>query len=357
MTAAGLVRSCGVHSNKSFRLRRAVGVACLSVTAALRLVASPVGEMTDAAKNLLSALTPEQRAKATFSAEADERQNWHFIPKDRLGLTLKEMTPAQRHLAYGLLNSGLSSKGYLKATTIMSLEQILQEMEGPGRKFPRDPELYHFSVFGAPDVHGTWGWRVEGHHLSLNFTLVDGAFGACTPSFMGTNPGEVKNGSRAGLRVLGAEEDLGRALVKSLDESQRGEAVFSKIAPEDVVTGAARVAAITNTVGVFVGQMNAGQQAIVDQLLREYCGRVRPDLASLDLAQIDAAGRDRIRFAWAGGFEKGEKHYYRLQGPTFLLEYDNTQNEGNHAHSVWRNFANDFGRDVLKTHLEQSHAK
>lgn len=322
-----------------------------------RLLGSPVEEMTEAARNFLNALTPEQRAKASFAWEADERQNWHFIPKDRLGLTLKEMTPAQRHLAYGLLNSGLSSKGYLKATTIMSLEQILQEMEGPSRRFPRDPELYHFSVFGTPDVRGTWGWRVEGHHLSQNFTLVNGSFAAGTPNFMGTNPGEVKKGPRAGLRVLGAEEDLARALVKSLTDGQRQQAIFSTIAPEDVVTGAARVAAITNPVGVLVGEMDAGQQAIVGQLLQEYCGRLRAELSASDLAKIDAAGRGLIRFAWAGGLERGQKHYFRLQGPTFLLEYDNTQNEANHAHSVWRDFNNDFGRDLLQAHLDRAHRK
>lgn len=322
-----------------------------------RLVAAPVEEMTAAAKNFLAALSPEQKAKASFAMDADERQNWHFIPKDRLGLTLKEMNPAQRHLAYGLLNSALSTQGYLKATTIMSLEQILQEMEGAGRRFPRDPELYHFSIFGTPDSRGTWGWRVEGHHLSQNFTIVDGTFAAATPNFMGTNPGEVKKGPRAGLRVLGVEEDLARALVKSLDDAQRKEAVFSTLAPEDVVTGAARVAAITNTVGVLVSQMNAGQQVIVEQLLKEYCGRLRPEFATSDLAKIDAAGRSLIRFGWAGGFERGEKHYFRLQGPTFLLEYDNTQNDANHAHSVWRDFGNDFGRDVLKAHLDASHQK
>ncbi len=313
--------------------------------------------MTGAARNFLAALTPEQRAKATFAVDADERQNWHFIPKERLGLTLKEMAPAQRHLAFALLNSGLSSKGYVKATTIMSLEQILQEMEGPNRRFPRDPELYHFSIFGTPDAGGTWGWRVEGHHLSQNFTIVDGAFASATPNFMGTNPGEVKQGPRAGLRVLGAEEDLARSLVKSLTEAQRQQAVFSQLAPEDIVTGAARVAAITNQVGVMVGELNLGQQSIVDQILREYCGRLRGELAAADLARLDAAGRGQIRFGWAGGLERGEKNYFRLQGPTFLLEYDNTQNDANHAHSVWRDFEKDFGRDVLKAHLERGHQK
>ena len=328
-----------------------------ALSIATRLLATPVEEMTSAARNFLAALTPEQRAKATFAMNADERQNWHFIPKERLGLTLKEMTPPQRHLAYGLLNTALSSKGYVKATTIMSLEQILQDMEGPNRKFPRDPELYHFSIFGNPDAQGTWGWRVEGHHLSQNFTIVDGTFAAATPNFMGTNPGEVKKGPRAGIRVLGVEEDLARALVKSLDEAQRQEAVFSKQAPDDIVTSAARVAAITNTVGLPVARMNAGQQVIVEQILKEYCGRLRGEIATADLAKIDAAGRGAIRFGWAGGFERGERHYFRLQGPTFLLEYDNTQNDANHAHSVWRDFNNDFGRDVLKAHLEANHQK
>ena len=320
-----------------------------------RLVASPVDEMTQAARNFLAALTPDQQAKAMFPWDADERQNWHFIPKDRLGLTLKEMTSAQRHLAYGLLNSALSSKGYLKATTIMSLEQLLQEMEGPSRRFPRDPELYHFSIFGTPAVQGTWGWRVEGHHLSQNFTLVDGTFASATPNFFGTNPGEVKQGPRAGLRVLGAEEDLARSLVKSLSEAQKSQALFSEKAPDDVVTGSARVAAITNQVGVLVQDLNAGQRAIVDQLLREFCGRLRSELAAVDLAKIDAAGRGQIRFAWAGGLERGQKHYFRLQGPTFVLEYDNTQNDANHAHCVWRDFVNDFGRDILREHLQRGH--
>ena len=330
-------------------------VAGLVATVWLR--ATPVAEMTEAAQAFLAALGPEQRAKAVFPWEADERENWHFIPKDRLGLTLKDMTPAQRHLAYGLLNSGLSSKGYLKATTIMSMEQILQDMEGAKRRFPRDPELYHFSIFGTPDAHGTWGWRVEGHHLSQNFTIVNGTVASATPNFLGTNPGEVKQGPRAGLRVLGAEEDLARALVKSLTDEQRKVAVFSAIAPEDVLTLAARVAVITNTVGILADQLNAGQQVMLDQLLREYSGRLRGELATADLAKIEAAGLHRLRFAWAGGLERGDLHYFRLQGPTFVLEYDNTQNGGNHAHSVWRDFRNDFGRDVLKAHLLRDHQK
>ena len=324
---------------------------------AFRLPASPADDMASAANAFLSALTPEQKAKAAFAFDSSERENWHFIPRDRNGLPLKEMTPAQRHLAYGLLNSGMSSRGYGKAVTIMSLEQILQDMEGPSRRFPRDPELYFVSVFGSPGTKGAWGWRVEGHHLAINFTLVDGAVVAGTPSFMGTNPGEVRTGSRAGLRVLGTEEDTGRTLVKSLNDDQRQVAVVNAKAPDDVLTAAAAVADIGPAKGLRVAEMNAGQRALLRQIIEEYVGRLRGELAAADLQQIDAAGMDSIVFAWAGGLERGQGHYYRIHGPTFLLEYDNTQNEANHVHAVWRDFKGDFGRDILAEHLKASHGK
>jgi hypothetical protein len=321
------------------------------------LATTPVEDMTAAAQNLLAALNDEQRGKAVFELKDDERLNWHFIPKERKGLTLKEMSSAQRHLAYGLLSAGLSHRGYLKATTIMSLEQILQEMEGAGRKFPRDPELYHVSIFGKPSATGTWGWRVEGHHLSVNFTIVDGQVGAATPSFMGTNPAEVRQGSRAGLRVLGVEEDLARELVKSLSTEDRKNALIDVKAPDDIITAASRKAEIKDPKGLPLSKLSAKQREIAMKVIREYVGRVRPELASADLAKIEKADTGKILFAWAGGLEKGEKHYYRLHGPTFLLEYDNTQNDANHVHAVWRDLQNDFGLDLLGEHYEKSHTK
>jgi hypothetical protein len=317
----------------------------------------PVEEMADAARNFLAALSEDQRAITRFEFGADERENWHFVPKERKGITLGALKPAQRHLAQALLSSGLSSRGYVKATTIMSLEQILQELEGPNRRFPRDPELYHVSIFGTPDAKGTWGWRVEGHHLSVNMTLVEGRFAAGTPSFMGSNPGRVKAGAHAGLRVLGAEEDLARELVLLLDADQRKVAIISADAPDDVLTLAARKAVLAETNGLPVGRMDAAQRALVDRLLGEYVGRLRPELAEQDLAKITAAGRERILFAWAGGTAPGQRHYYRLHGPTFLLEYDNTQNDANHVHAVWRDFENDFGRDLLREHYARDHKK
>ena len=327
------------------------------VLLAVRMLATPAGEMGAAANAFLSALTPEQKLKATFAFDAAERENWHFIPKDRNGLPLKEMTPAQRHLAYSLLSSGLSHRGYGKAVTIMSLEQILQDMEGPNRRFPRDPELYYVSVFGTPADKGSWGWRVEGHHLAINFTVVDGAVVAGTPSFMGTNPGEVRTGGRAGLRVLGVEEDVARTLVKSLTEEQRRQAVVNPKAPDDILTVAAAVADIGPAKGLRLSEMDATQRELVRKVIEEYVGRLRGELAAADLQQINAAGLDQVVFAWAGGLELGQGHYYRIHGPTFLFEYDNTQYDANHVHAVWRDFKGDFGRDVLADHLRASHGK
>lgn len=323
--------------------------------AAVRLAAGPVEEMTAAAKTFLDALADDQKSVATFEFKADERENWHFVPKERKGITIGSLKPAQRHLAFALLGSGMSQRGFTKATTIMSLEQILQDLEGPNRTFPRDPELYHVSIFGTPDAKGTWGWRFEGHHLSLNFTIAGGKFAAATPSFMGTNPAEVRKGPRTGLRVLAAEEDIARDLLESLDADKRKAAVILEIAPNDILTLAARKAEIGEPKGLAVADMSPAQAKLVDALINEYVGRLRGDLAAGDLEKIDKAGRGKIRFAWAGAAKRGEKHYYRIHGPTFLLEYDNTQNDGNHVHAVWRDFENDFGRDLLGEHYRNAH--
>ena len=310
-------------------------------------------EMAEAAQHWLASLTAEQRAAATFELKAGERLNWHFIPRARLGLPLKQMTPAQRHLAQGFLATALSHRGYLKATTIMSLEQVLLEIE-QGKGPTRDPELYYFSVFGVPAAKGTWGWRVEGHHLSLNFSLVEGEPVSVTPSFMGSNPAEVREGPRQGLRVLGREQDLGLALMRSLTEAQRKVAVLSETAPADVVSGTNRVTDPLKPLGLPASQLNEAQREQLKALVSEYVRRYRPELADQDLKQMAAAGAEQIYFAWAGGTEPGQGSYYRVQGPTFLLEYDNTQNNANHIHTVWRDFTRDFGGDLLKRHYEET---
>ena len=338
-----------MNRNLSLRASFAFMVVALFSTSTLR-AHGPAGEMADAANNFLVTLDKDQQAKAIYEFKADERQNWHFVPIERKGLPVKELRPEQRPLAHALLASALSQRGLIKADTIMSLEKILFDMEGANRRFPRDPELYFVTIFGKPSTNSTWGWRWEGHHLAMNFTLVNGQEIAATPSFLGTNPAEVKDGPRKGLRVLSAEEDLGRELIKSMSAEQKAAAIFAKAALSDVVTLDKKKVQPLQPGGLAAAGMNAEQKAILKKLIEEYVRRYRPELASADLAKIEQAGLDKISFAWAGGEELGQGHYYRVQGPTFLIEYDNTQNNNNHIHAVWRDFNGDFGEDILARH-------
>jgi hypothetical protein len=310
-------------------------------------------DMAAAANNLLAALAPEQQSKISFEFKDEERYNWHFIPRARKGLPLKDMTHAQRPLAHALLSTGLGQRGYVEAVTIISLEQILKDIEkgtGPNR----DPELYFFSIFGKPGPKGTWGWRVEGHHVSLNFTVVDGRATAGGPAFFGSNPGEVRDGPRKGLRVLAAEEDIGRQLVTSLDESQRKTAILPGAAPGEIITKNDRKAMLTDDKGIAVSALTPPQRQALMSLIDLYARRLRTEMAEQDLRKLMDAGVEKVRFAWAGGLERGQPHYYRIVGPTFLIEYDNTQNNANHIHTVWRDLTNDFGEDVLKKHYDQT---
>jgi len=311
--------------------------------------------MADAANNFLASLMPEQKTKGVYEFKDEQRFDWHFIPKPRKGLPFKEMTTPQRLLGHALLNSGLSQRGYMKAATIMSLEQILYEIEN---KAPhRDADLYYVTIFGQPGKD-PWGWRVEGHHLSLNFVVAGDEVLSVTPSFFGSNPGQILSGPRKGLRVLGGEEDLGRELAKSLSAEQRQLALVTNVAPRDIITGADRKARALEPLGIAVARFSTSQQELLLTLLKEYVFRYRPEIAESDLKTIQAAGYEKIHFAWAGGLNPGEGHYYRIQGPTFLMEYDNTQDKANHIHTVWRDLRNDFGEDLLRKHYEQSpHAK
>jgi hypothetical protein len=312
--------------------------------------------MLTAANRLLQALTPEQRAQATFSFDAAERMRWNFIPDEtfpRNGLPLKAMSAAQRTAAHELLKTGLSERGYMTYTQIMALEKILQVVEQPPR-FARDHEAYRFSMFGTPAAKGTWGWRVEGHHISLHFTVVDGNV-ASTPTFAGSNPAEVRDGADKGKRVLGLLEDTGRTLVTALDDTQRASATLNAVAPNEILTGNTLDINPLNPPGIKASTLNASQRDALMKVIDAYAGLMAPDIAADRLAKIKAAGVENLTFAWAGPVERGKKHYYRVQGPTFLIEFDNTQNDGNHVHSVWRDFKGDFGRDLLREHIRASH--
>ncbi len=314
-------------------------------------------EMAEAAKVLLDTLSDEQKAKAHFEKTTDpERENWHFIPKPfegegmRGGLPLKEMRADQKHLAYALLSTGLSHRGYMTALQIMSLERVLWELENADK---RDTEMYYFSIFGDPGSDA-WGWRVEGHHLSMNFTVADGEVASVTPNFYASNPGEIKEGPRKGLRVLAGEEDVARSLVKSLSDEQRAKAVIEEKAPKEILTEANSTAESLGDAGIAAGDLDKKQAKQLKQLIHVYANRIRPDVAKEELAKIEEE-MDKVVFAWAGGLEMGQPHYYRVQGPSFLLEYANTQNNAYHVHAVWRDFEGDFGRDVLREHYQRDH--
>ena len=317
-------------------------------------VAKASSEMATAAKRFLDSLSPEQLDTAGFAFTDNERVNWHFIPKPRKGLTLKDMSDDQRTLAKALLSSGVSSSATTKIMTIMSLENILRDME-QGKGPRRDPEMYYFSVFGRPGDGKPWGWRVEGHHVSVNITVAGDTAVAAGPVFLGDNPAEVKDGPRKGLRVLAEEEDMGRALVKSLSDDQMKRAMFTQTAPGEIITKNDRQAVLQKFEGISYADLNESQRRALMQLIDLYANRLRPELAQDDLKRITAAGLDKIYFGWAGGTDKGEPHYYRLHGPDFLVEYDDTQNGANHIHTVWRDLENDFGGDLLKKHYDQDH--
>jgi len=312
------------------------------------------GAMAAAANRFLASLTPEQKKDATFALEDAHRVEWFFVPIARKGVPLKKLTEAQRTLAHSFLKTGLSDLGYRKTSQIIELEKVLAEIEKNPAK--RDPELYYLSVFGTPAVNGTWGWRAEGHHLSLSFTVVKGTMFATSPQFYGANPGEVRiDGPFKGRRVLKAEEELGRALVSSLDDKQRAQAVISPTAPADILTKNQPKVEPLEAKGIAASAMTPAQRKALRALLDEYAASMPAPLAQQRLAKVDAAGFDKILFAWAGGLGAGEGHYYRVQGPTFLVEYDNTQNDANHIHAVWRDFDGDFGRDLLREHYKTAH--
>ncbi|HEX2489186.1 MAG TPA: DUF3500 domain-containing protein, partial [Blastocatellia bacterium] len=306
--------------------------------------------MAEAANKFLASLTPEQKSKATLDFADENRRDWTIVPRDRKGVPLKDLNENQRRLAMEFMKTGLGASGYQKATTIMSLEPVLAQLEGPNRRFPRDPELYYFSIFGTPSPKTPWGWRVEGHHISIHFTIVKGEMLSNTPLAFGSNPAEVREGERKGLRALAGEEDRGRDLILALDEKQRAVAIFDQKAPSDILTLAKIKADPLKPEGIPAGQMNKQQKALLEKLIDEYLARMPQDVAAERSKKMRDAGFDKIHFAWAGGVNKGDPHYYRIQSPTFLIEYDNTQNNANHIHSVWRDFNGDFGEDLLREH-------
>tara|TARA_Y100000385_G_scaffold203293_1_gene210582 strand:+ start:1457 stop:2557 length:1101 start_codon:yes stop_codon:yes gene_type:complete len=316
-------------------------------------------EMVARVEVWLSLLTEQQHKLACFSFKSDERLNWHFIPRERLGLPLKAMNLQQRRAAYALLQTGLSHQGYLKATTIMSLESVLRELETdrPDNEDRRDPEKYWFSVFGTPSETEPWGWRLEGHHVSINFSSVSGAVAAATPLFLGASPAEIRTGPRAGQRVLASEEDMARKLIVSLQDNHAKKSVISSDAPDEVLTVPDASLDLGVPQGVSEKEMTPVQQVMFRRLIEQIIRTLRGELADDVLTEISENEWKELSFAWAGSFEQGRGHYYRIQCPSFIIEYDNTQNEANHAHIVWHSLENNFGLDALRRHYESQHGQ
>jgi hypothetical protein len=310
--------------------------------------------MHQAAETFLNSLSSKQRHTACFPFEDNERYDWHYVPRSRAGLALKDMTPDQQALARAFLKTGLSQSGYWKSTTIMKLEMVLRELES--FNMDRNPEKYFFSFFGLPSENGTWGWRVEGHHLSLNFTVAEGRRLASAPRFLGANPASVPpgHGELSSLRTLAAEEDLARKLLASLNPEQKKKAVFREQAYGDIVTGNAEVVSPLKRVGIAAAALDGGQMDILVGLIDEYVLALTPEIARQRTEAVRKSGLAQVHFGWAGGLEPGRPHYYRIQGATFLVEYDNVQNSANHIHTVWRDFDGDFGRDLLREHYQSA---
>ena len=328
----------------------------LFLTLAVSDVPAEPPNLVTAARNFLAALGEDQKSAAQLTLDHPEREAWFYVPRDdRRGLAIGDMTPTQRYLAHGFLSQSLSSTGYTKTTTIMSLESILREIEiaagRPNTNERRDPGKYHITVFGDPSEQQPWAWSFEGHHVSWNFAMVNGHVVASSPAFLGANPHEVETGPRAGLRILALEEDLGLALLRSLDSSQLEQAVIAEELTRDMVAGNIPRLEPGERKGLAASKMNSTQRAALRDLLMVYVNNVTGDAAAERVSQIEAAGLD-LHFAWIGSPTGKGAQYYRVQAPAFLVEYINVQNNGNHVHSIWRDFDGDFGRDVLVEHLQ-----
>jgi hypothetical protein len=331
-----------------------LGLALLAGLGARRAAERNVAAMAESANRFLASLTAEQRVNAAFPFDAEERLRFHFIPPEtfeRRGVTIKEMSAEQRQRAHALLASGMSARGHMTAMQIMEAEGILATLEGPDRQFARDPEAYYVSVFGTPSTDGTWGWRWEGHHISLHFTAVEGELSVSTPTFLSANPAEVPSGPKKGMRPLARQEDAGRALLSSLDLAQREVAIIDDVAPGNILSAMEPEVGPLASEGIRAADLDEVQRALLMDIVEAYVSVMNDEVATLRREEIRSSDTDDITFAWAGGTVRGEVAYFRVQGPTFLIEFDNTMRDPNHIHSGWRDFDGDFGRDLIREHV------
>ena len=318
---------------------------------------SAVGEI---ARTFLSALSERQRDVATFPFDDPERTAWAYVPQQRAGIPLRGMNAQQREAAFDLVRTGLSERGVTLAQGVIELEGILREIEGPMTRLlgRRDPELYFMSLFVGTGGARPWGWRFEGHHLSVNVTDLGPHGQIVAPLFIGANPARVPSGPKAGFRLLAEEEDVAFELLNMLDPQRRGRATIATETPGNIVSGADPAVNPMAFAGLAAGEMTIAQQQQLRRLLGVHAGRMADSAAAAQLRRIDEAGFQRVHFAWAGSHQPRQPHYYRIHGPTVLVEYDNSPGGGNHIHSVWRDLENDFGGDLLRRHYaRQAHPR
>lgn len=310
----------------------------------------------ECALKLLSVLDDDQKAKIQYSYQDQERFNWNFVPTGRHGISFHDFTPAQKDAALKFLSASLSEQGFEKASGIFALEKILRGVEGrPDDDKYRDPKNYFFTIFGDPSSDKIWGWRIEGHHLSLNFSSTEGLISSSTPSFFGANPAIVPSGPDKGKKTLQDEMDLGFQLVNQLDADQLKVARFSETALPEIVTGNKRKAELLEPRGIAYKNLTKGQQQTFLKLLNVYVKNYEFGFSQKLMAKINKAGIDNLTFAWAGSLTPGGGHYYRIQGPMLIIEYDNTQTSANHIHTTVRDLTNDFAEDILREHYERDH--
>jgi len=307
--------------------------------------------MAEQVMTFLQVLDHDQQPRAVFPFISDERVDWHYTPRSRQGIPFKEMSAEQRQACDRLLQLTLSETGYQKFQNIVTLETVLRDMGGSPSI--RDPERYFLTVFGDP-TQLPWGWRMEGHHFSLNVTIIEDEQVSVTPTFWGANPALVEIEPHRGLRSLAQEQDLAFELLNTLTSVQQDQVVLVNQSFGDILTGPGRAQALAQPTGLRLADMTSDSRNLAVQLIETYVQNLTPNVAEGQWQQIQNADLNLIQFAWAGALEAGQAHYYRLHGPTVLIEYDNTRNNANHIHTIWRNLTNDFGGDVLRAHYEQS---
>ncbi len=306
--------------------------------------------MVEAARAWLASLSDVQRKRASRTLSAQSRVRWNFFPGARSGLALKRMNDAQRAAAFALVRRGLSNKGYETLRGILTVEGVLQAALSPTRRRMspewRDPGLYHLAVFGTPHAQRPWGWRLEGHHLSLNFTFVPGRGWVGTPFFLGANPAYVMRGPHKGLRVLGAQEDTARRLLASLRPDQRTRAVLARPASGDLFHASLDTLRRIQPAGLPASAMDASQQALLWSVIESYARNFRAEVVAHEIAEARKAGIGKVHFAWRGDTRPGGNCFYRIQGPTLVIEFSN---DGNHIHSIWRDPVDEFAVASLRS--------